>query len=261
MSISTSATAAAPVVATTSAAQPLGFTSVYTGTFTSFATGTTASSIPSSTSSSNSSFFSNTGAVAGTFTVAGLLGVAGIIGAGMLIARRRVSRSYEDDMEYLEKKPEPSVAPSQSQNFVVGEAEESSDIDHFGNSMEVTVPPAAHFYPQQDVYHGQAAITSEGYENQGYYPQETYAPHEYGIAYPPTESYAAEDPYGGIGETDGGMPNPFDSGSGLPAALRPSVQRTRTLIPPPTAYRSPDLHHSIDSFYGSSTGASNGHVV
>ncbi|KAG1783102.1 hypothetical protein EV702DRAFT_1274590 [Suillus placidus] len=261
-STSTSTSAAAAVVATTPPAQPLGITSVYTGTFTSFATGTTASSTPSSTASSNSGFFSNTGAVAGTFTVAGLLGVAGIIGVGMLIARRRVSRSYEDDMEYLEKKPEPSVEPSQSQNFVVGDAEESSDIDHFGNSMEVTVPPAAHFYSQQDVYHGQAANSSEGYENQGYYPQDAYAPHEYGIAYPPTEPYAAEDPYGGIDEAYGGMPNPFDDGgSGLPAALRPSVQRTQTVIAPPAAYRSPDLHHSIDSFYGSSTGASNGHAM
>lgn len=181
----------------------------------------------------------------------------------MLIARRRASRSpFEDDMEYLEKKPEPSVEPSQSQNFVVGDAEESSDIDHFGNSMEVAVPPTAHFYSQQDVYHGQAANSHEGYENQGYYPQKTYTPHEYGIAYPPTESYTAEDPYGGMDETDGGMPNPFDDdGSGLPAALRPSVQRARTLIPPPAAYRSPDLHLSIDSFYGSSTGASNGHVM
>jgi hypothetical protein len=165
-------------------------------------------------------------------------------------------------MEYLEKKPEPPVEPSHSQNFVVGDAEESADIDHFGNSMEVTLPPAAHFYAQQDVYHEQAANFSEGYEDPGYYPQETYAPHEYGIAYPPTQSYAAEDPYGGLAETDGGMPNPFDNdGSGLPAALRPSVQRTRTFIPPPTAYRSPDLHHSMDSFYGSSTGASNGHVM
>lgn len=181
----------------------------------------------------------------------------------MLIARRRGSRSYEDDMEYLEKMPEPSVEPSQNQSFVVGDAEESSDIDHFGNSMEVTVPPAAHFYSQQDVYHGQAANTgSEGYENQGYYPQDVYAPHDYGIAYPPAESYVAEDPYGGIDGTYEGMPNPFDNGgSGLPAALQPSVQRARTLIPPPTAYRSPDLHHSIDSFYGSSTGASNGHAM
>lgn len=182
----------------------------------------------------------------------------------MLIARRRASRSYEDDMEYLEKKPEPSFEPSQSHNFVVGDAEESADMDHFGNSMEVTVPPAAHLYPQQDVYHphGQATNSSEGYENQNYYPQEAYAPHEYGIAYPPTEPYAAEDPYGGIDEAYGGMPNPFDDdGSGLPAALRPSVQRSRTVIPPPAAYRSPDLHHSIDSFYGSSTGASNGHPM
>lgn len=179
-----------------------------------------------------------------------------------MIARRRLSRSYEDDMEYLEKKPEPSVERSQSQNFVVGDAEESSDIDHFGNSMEVTLPPAAHFYSQQDVYHGEAANSREGYENQGYYPQDVYAPHEYGIAYPPTEPYAAEDPYGGIDETCEGMPNPFDDvGSGLPAALRPSVQRSRTLIPPPTAYHSPDLHHSVDSFYGSSTGASNGHAM
>lgn len=184
-----------------------------------------------------------------------------------MIARRRVSRSYEDDMEYLEKKPEPSVEPSQSQNFVVEDAEESPDIDHFGNSMEVAVLPAAHFYSQQDVYHGQAANSNEGYETQGYYPQEVYAshevyaPHEYGIAYPPTELYAAQDPYGGIDET-GGMPNPFDNDeSELPAALRPSVQRTRTLIPPPAAYHSPDLHHSIDSFYGSSVGASNGHVM
>lgn len=180
-----------------------------------------------------------------------------------MIARRRRSRSYEDDMEYLEKMPEPSVEPSQNQSFVVGDAEESSDIDHFGNSMEVSVPPVAHFYSQQDVYHGQAANTgSEGYENQGYYPQEVYAPHDYGIAYPPTEPYAVEDPYGGIDGTYEGMPNPFDGGgSGLPAALQPSVQRARTLIPPPTAYRSPDLHHSIDSFYGSSTGASNGHAM
>ncbi|KAG1846799.1 hypothetical protein DFJ58DRAFT_488530 [Suillus subalutaceus] len=261
-STSTPTSAAPAVIATAPAAQPLGLTSAYTGTFTSFATGTTVSSTPSSTPSSNSGFFSNTGAVAGTFTVAGLLGVAGIIGTGMMIARRRVSRSYEDDMEYLEKKPEPSVEPSQSQSFVVGDAEESSDIDHFGNSMEVTVPPAAHFYSQQDVYHGQAANGSEGYENQGYYPHEVYAPHEYGIAYPPTEPYAAEDPYGGIDETCGGMPNPFDDvGSGLPAALQPSVQRTRTLIPPQAAYCSPDLHHSVDSFYGSSTGASNGHAM
>jgi hypothetical protein len=180
----------------------------------------------------------------------------------MMIARRRISRSYEDDMEYLEKKPEPSLEPSQSQNFVVGDAEESSDIDHFGNSMEVTVPPAAHFYPQQDLYHGQAANSSDGYENHGYYPQEVYAPHEYGIAYPPMEPSAAEDPYGGIDETYGGMPNPFDdAASGLPAALRPSVQRSRTLIPPPAVFHSPDLHHSIDSFYGSSTGASNGHAM
>jgi hypothetical protein len=220
------------------------------------------SSVPNQWLIFSSRFFSNTGAVAGTFTVAGLLGVAGIIGAGMMIARRRISRSYEDDMEYLEKKPEPSLEPSQSQNFVVGDAEESSDIDHFGNSMEVTVPPAAHFYPQQDLYHGQAANSSDGYENHGYYPQEVYAPHEYGIAYPPMEPSAAEDPYGGIDETYGGMPNPFDdAASGLPAALRPSVQRSRTLIPPPAVFHSPDLHHSIDSFYGSSTGASNGHAM
>lgn len=204
-----------------------------------------------------------------------------------MIARRRASRSYEDDMEYLEKKPEPSVH-SQSQNFVVGEAEESLDSDNFDNSMEVTVPPAAHFYTQQDAYHahgqavnsiegyenqgyhpqeayhahGQAVNSSEGYENQGYYPQEAYAPHEYGIAYPPTEPHAAEDPYGGIDEAYAGMPNPFDdAGSELPAALRPYVQRSLTVNSPPTAYRSPDLHHSIDSFYGSSTGASHGHAM
>ncbi|KAG2154976.1 uncharacterized protein EDB93DRAFT_127016 [Suillus bovinus] len=258
-------TSAAPVVvATTQAAQPLGLTSEsgYTGAFTSFATGTTDSSTPSSTSSSNSGFFSNTGAVAGTFTIVGLLGVAGIIGVGMMIARHRVSRSYEDDMEYLEKKLEPSVEPSQSQNFIVGDAEESQDMDHFGNSMEVTVPPAAHFYSQRDVYHGQAANGSEDYENQGYYSQEVYTPDEYGIAYPPTEPYGAQDPYGGIDESYGEMPNPFDNdGSGLPATLRSPVQRSRTLVPPPTAYHSPDHPHSIDSFYGSSTGASSGHAM
>lgn len=183
----------------------------------------------------------------------------------MLIARRRMSRKYEDDMEYLEKKPEPSVEPSQGQNFVLEDAEESSDFDHFGNSVEVTVPPAAHAYQQQDAYltHGQTANMSEGYENQGYYPQQSYAPHEYGIAYPPMEPYAADDAYGGIDDAYAGMPNPFgEVTSELPAALRPSGQQSRTVNLPPAAYRPQDLpHNSIDSFYGSPAGPSHGHVM
>jgi hypothetical protein len=205
-------------------------------------------------------FFSNTGAVAGTFTVAGLCGVAGIIGVGMLIARRRSSRPHEDDMEYLEKNPEPPLQFPQSSNFVVGDIEESSDLSHASHSMEVTVPPAAHFYPQDDVYivHGQTTSGSDGYENQGYYPHEAYIPQEYGIAYPPRDSFAAEDAYGGMAEVHEGMPNPFDdAATELPAASQHSNQQLRTITPPLTAY----LHRSVDSFYGSSGAGSHGHAI
>lgn len=194
--------------------------------------------------------------MAGTFTVAGLFGVAAIIGVGMMIARRRLSRPYEDDMEYLEKKLEPAVELSQSQNFVIGDLEESSDLSHVSNSMEVTVP--THLYQQHvDLGRGQITNESDGYENQGYYPQGAYPPQVYGIAYPSRESYAAADPYGGIDESSG-MPNPFDDvATELPATSRPSSQQLRTSSPPLTAY----LHRSIDSFYGSSAGASHGHAM
>lgn len=177
-----------------------------------------------------------------------------------MIARRRASRPYEDDMEYLEKNREPPVELSQSQNFVVGDVEELSDLSHISQSMEVTVPPAAHLYPQHDVYlaHGHTANESDGFENQGYYPQVAYAPQEYGIAYPPRESFAAEDAYGGLDEARSGMPNPFDNvATEPPAASQQSDQYLRTASPPLTAY----LHRSIDSFYGSSAGASHGHAI
>ena len=201
-------------------------------------------------------FFSNTGAVAGTFTIAGLFGVAGIIGVGMMIARRRVSRSYDDDMEYLEKKLDPAVEHSQDQDFVVGDIEDLSDLSHVSNTMEVTVPPAAHLHPQYDVY-GQTTNGSDGHEGQDYYPQGAYPPQVYGIAYPSRESYAAADPYGGIDESSG-MPNPFDNvATELPAASQHSNQQLRTPSPPLTTY----LHRSIDSFYGSSATASHGHAM
>lgn len=177
----------------------------------------------------------------------------------MLIARRRASRSYEDDMEYLEKKHEPAVETSQSQNFVIGDADELSDLSHVNNSMEVTIPPAAHLYPQHDIYFPRGhANGSDGSDNQGYYSHVAYAPQQYGIAYPPGESYAEEDAYGGMDEAQSEMPNPFDSvATELPAASQDSSQRLRTATPPLTAY----LHRSIDSFYGSSAGASHGHVM
>jgi len=163
-------------------------------------------------------------------------------------------------MEYLEKNREPPVELPQSQNFVVGDVEELSDLSHVSQSMEVTVPPAAHLYPQHDVYlaHGHTANESDGFETQGYYPQVAYAPQEYGIAYPPRESFAAEDAYGGFDEARSEMPNPFDNvATEPPAASQHSDQYLRTASPPLTAY----LHRSVDSFYGSSAGASHGHAI
>jgi len=163
-------------------------------------------------------------------------------------------------MEYLEKNREPPLELSQSQNFVVGDIEESLDLSHAGHSMEVAVPPAAHFYPQHDAYlaYGQTMNGGDGYENQGYYPHEAYTPQEYDIAYPPRESFAAEDAYGGMAEVHEGMPNPFDDvATDPPAASQHSNQQLRTITPPLTAY----LHHSRDSFYGSSGAASHGHAM
>ncbi|KIJ70141.1 hypothetical protein HYDPIDRAFT_23281 [Hydnomerulius pinastri MD-312] len=214
------------------------------GSFTSVSTG------PSPTSTQSSSgFFSNTGAVAGTFTAVGLLGVAGVIGVGMLIARRRRSGGYEDDMEYLDKTTNEPVEPPMRQMGAQSppiEDDSMTDMGHYGGApLALTSPPAAYYpdynysasqaqgYPASSTQgysgmQGYAASGAQGYSTntQGYavsgaeaYNVPTthgYAggyPAEYEQEYPAHDMYSPQEygiAYPPQAEVNSGMPNPHD---------------------------------------------------
>ncbi|KAG6337229.1 hypothetical protein ID866_1859 [Astraeus odoratus] len=193
--------------------------------------GTTPSTSVSSSSSpdSSSGFFSNTGAVAGTFTIVGLVGLAGVIGVGMLIARRRRESRFEDSVEFLEKSYITQEPPSQP-NHSIDHESTPTEMDHYGEPMAVTTPPAAYF---SDHGHG-AAYASQA---QAYYDHQTYTPEQYGIAYPPAQE---------------GLPNPHDygqqysNGGGQSALQSPDSQVPHLAS---ADFLHVDRHLSIDSFY------------
>ncbi|KAI6034426.1 hypothetical protein BKA83DRAFT_4624066 [Pisolithus microcarpus] len=153
---------------------------------------TVSTTAPSSSSSgsgqSSSSFFSNTGAVAGTFTVAGIFGLAAVIGVGMLIAKRRRTRSYDDDIEFFDKQhfePEPHV---QSRHTMEDDPT-STEMGHYGDPMAISAPPAA-YYP----HYGYDAAHDPRIQA-GYYDQHPYASQGYG----PSRAENMPDPHGFVG--------------------------------------------------------------
>ncbi|KAI6163099.1 hypothetical protein EDD17DRAFT_1571165 [Pisolithus thermaeus] len=197
---------------------------------------TVSTTVPSSSSSgtgqSSSGFFSNTGAVAGTFTVAGLFGLAGVIGVGMLIAKRRRARSYDDDIEFFDKhdvEPEPHV---QSRHTMEDDPT-STEMGHYGDPMAISAPPAA-YYPD----YGYDA-THDPHIQAGYYAQHPYAAQGYG----PSHAENLPNPHDFVAVD---LSHPHTNTGDIPSVSQLSNHQTSQLAPvgSPT-----DPRRSVDSFY------------
>jgi hypothetical protein len=173
-----------------------------------------------------------------------------VIALTLLIARRRRSRAYEEDNEYLDNTPDLSADPPMTQ-VIPPDDTFSSDHGHYNAPpMALATPPAAYYPDHAYALHPQAFSAdppgSHGYPagyTQDYAPQRIYSPGDYGIAYPPSTP-----------RVDANMPNPHDfaedstpappTQTPLPDALRPSVNATPT-VPKQWA----NTRFSVDSFY------------
>ena len=186
--------------------------------------------------------------MASTFTVVGLVGIAGVIAVALLIMRRRHSRSYDEDMEYLDRTPDLSHDPPMTQ--VTSDDGFTSDHGHYGTSpMALASPPAAYYPDHAYAFHPQAFPASSpplhGHPaayTQDYPAQHIYSPDGHNMTYPTSTP-----------RVDSNMPNPhefadveLDSSPGPtpPNALRPSV-RPSPAIPKQWG----NARFSVDSFY------------
>ena len=175
-----------------------------------------------------------------------------MIALTLLIAKRRRSRSYEEDTEFLDDTPDLSADPPMTQ-VTPPDDTFSSDHGHYNAPpMALATPPAAYYPDHAYALHPQAFLAdplgSHGYPA-GYTQdsaQRIYSPGDYGIAYPPSTP-----------RVDPNMPNPHDFADSepdstpapppqttLPDALRPSVNATPT-VPKQWA----NTRFSVDSFY------------
>lgn len=183
-----------------------------------------------------------------------------MIAVALLIARRRRSRSYEEDTEFLDKSPDLSADPPITQVTSVDDGT-TTDHAHYGAPpMAFVTPPAAYYPDHAYALHPQAFSPDvypptgpHGYPSpyplastQDYAAQHTYSPEDYDIAYPPQASRVGAN-----------MPNPYEftdveldsapvpsSQPALPNALRPSIKSTPSA---PNQWATPRI--SVDSFY------------
>ena len=174
-----------------------------------------------------------------------------MIAVALLIARRRHSRSHEEDTEYLDKTPDLSADPPMTQVTSRDDAFSSDQGHYTAPPMALATPPAAYYPDHAYALHPQAFLAdspgSHGYPagyTQDYPTHRIYSPGDYDIAYPPSTP-----------RVNANMPNPHDfvepdstpahpTQSPLPDALRPSINATPT-VPKQWA----NTRYSVDSFY------------
>lgn len=200
----------------------------------------------------HSSFFTNTGAVAGTFTVVGLVSIAGVIAVALLIIRRRHSRSYEEDMEYLDKSPNRSSDLPMNQ-VISADDGFTSEHGHYTASPMVASPPTVYYPDNAYALHPQAFSPdpsgSHGYPTgytQDYAAQHIYSPDDYHIGYPPSTPHIESNmpnPHGFSDVELASTPVP-PAQAAPPDVLRPSVKSAQS-----TPKQWENTRFSVDSFY------------
>lgn len=176
-----------------------------------------------------------------------------MIGLFLLIARRRRSRSYEEDTEYLDKSPDLSTDPPIT-NVTSLDDVSNSDHAHYGAPPMALVTPPAAYYPDHAYALHPQAFSSEAYPQQPPHPypgastrdyaaQRIYSPEDYDIAYPPRIDPTIPNSHQFAGVQLDSAPVP-PTQSALPNALRPSVNAA-----PSAPKQWPGTRFSVDSFY------------
>ncbi|KAA1466702.1 hypothetical protein DENSPDRAFT_876741 [Dentipellis sp. KUC8613] len=264
----------APASVTPASNSKLGGSTFNTPTHSAAVTHTVSAGPTGLANNSSKGFFHNPGAVAGTFVTIGVLALIVIVVVGTrFVRRRRAARrmSDEDDAAYFEPK-----FPVNHTYSDIGDSSHSRPDLGSGplgaSATSVAAAPAtAEAYPDRAIHYGHSPDARAN----------VYTPTDYGIAYPPGTTFApqneepapnnedAYDPYSAYSPANPEpvyhepayrvhKPSPLAESS--TAATHPFADPVNVRTPraaPPVSYRSDSQYsHSVDSFYGTTSGAS-----